>query len=393
MVATGVDTSLLKGIVGANKFILSEKIIEIDPKADGGQKIVWEWKMYDHVVRGDSAAAHPELISGTISSALFYTNQWVHLNSLDYNAKLDLILFSSRVFSELYIIDHSTTTAQAAGHTGGNRGKGGDLLYRWGRASNYKATGGTTLNVMHGCNWIPESYPGGGDIIFFHNNNATSTTGKSLQSQVVEVKPPMDASGNFQFTAGQAFGPAQPTWVFAPTDSFSSSMMSCAFRLPNGNTLALLAYPFSNVSANSLLVEVDSNQKVLSKITMALKGEKVEKANSSTYNPAKIMFYDKTYVGIKALLTNSGINEKNAVAPKGLFSAPDIRLSAGAIEFSNSKRCEIALFNMQGKKVFSSRPSGASYRLETGLVPPGLYCASVSFNHRLMALRTINIVK
>jgi len=31
---------------------------------------------------------------------------------------------------EAITIDHSTTAAQAAGHSGGNRGKEGDLLYR-----------------------------------------------------------------------------------------------------------------------------------------------------------------------------------------------------------------------------------------------------------------------
>jgi hypothetical protein len=57
---------------------------------------------------------------------------WIHLNSIDYNSVLDQILLSSHAISEVWIIDHSTSTAQAASHTGGNSGKGGDIIYRWG---------------------------------------------------------------------------------------------------------------------------------------------------------------------------------------------------------------------------------------------------------------------
>ncbi len=397
LIATNVDTTLLRTVTGA-KYILSEKIIEIDPKAAKGQEIVWEWRIFDHTVKDESAKDHPELIGGKICPALF-SGQWMHLNGLDYNAELDMILFSSRIFSELYIIDHSTTTQEAAGHTGGKRGKGGDILYRWGKPANYKATGGTTINVLHCVNWIPKEYQGAGDIIFFHNNAGSMMPGggKTAQSQVIEIKTTIDNNGGFTRTEGQPFGPAQPTWLFAPTDSFYSFSMSSAFRLPNGNTLAQLAYPTSgggiDISGNSILVEVDNNKNILWKIPLALKGEVVEKTNPSAYNPAKIMYYEKTYAGIQKLLSGSGIYEKNVTASKSSFPRRDIRLAAGGVEFTNSMGCEITLFNMQGKKVYMSRPSSANFRLETGIVPAGLYCASVSLGKRPVALRTINIVK
>ena len=52
------------------------------------------------------------------------------LNAVAYNEDLDQIALSSRFHDEIYIIDHSTTTEEAAGHTGGNS-EWRRLLYRW----------------------------------------------------------------------------------------------------------------------------------------------------------------------------------------------------------------------------------------------------------------------
>ena len=75
-------------------------------------------------------------------------------------------------FSEFWIIDHGTTTAQAAGHTGGRRGRGGDLLYRWGNPRAYRA--GTKadrkLFAQHNAHWIPKGLPGAG--IFWSSTTA-----------------------------------------------------------------------------------------------------------------------------------------------------------------------------------------------------------------------------
>ena len=62
---------------------------------------------------------------------------WMHANAVDYNEDLDQIMISAREFNEVWIIDHSTSTAEAASHSGGMYGKGGDLLYRWGNPEAY----------------------------------------------------------------------------------------------------------------------------------------------------------------------------------------------------------------------------------------------------------------
>jgi len=67
---------------------------------------------------------------------------WNHINSIDYNEKFDQILVSVKNFNEIWIIDHNTTIEEAASHTGGRYGKGGDLLYRWGNPESYKQGSG-----------------------------------------------------------------------------------------------------------------------------------------------------------------------------------------------------------------------------------------------------------
>ena len=149
-----------------------DKIVEIEPqdKPHGG-KIVWEWHIWDHLIQDyDSKKAnygkpadHPELldfnVGDTITTTHFagqhgyfkkagkmlWRNQTpenmgsdvYHFNAIKYNADLDQIAFSSPNLSEIFIIDHSTTTKEAAGHKGGRWGKGGDFLYRWGNPQNY----------------------------------------------------------------------------------------------------------------------------------------------------------------------------------------------------------------------------------------------------------------
>ncbi len=160
---------------------------------------------------------------------------WNHVNGIDYNAGLDQVMLSIRNNSELFVIDHSTTTAQAAGHTGGRYNKGGDILYRWGNPQQYDR--GTTANRMlfqqHHTHWIEPNCPGAGNILIFNNG-----IGRDYSS-VDEIVPPVDTAGNYSLSAGAAFGPSSLTWTYVgtPPASFYSAEISGAQRLPNGNTL------------------------------------------------------------------------------------------------------------------------------------------------------------
>ncbi|MGC4115057.1 MAG: hypothetical protein QM765_10685 [Myxococcales bacterium] len=140
----------------------------------------------------------------------------------------------SRNLSEVWVIDHGTTTDEARGHAGGKRGKGGDLLYRWGRPANYGLPGKQTMLGQHDVHWIPPGLPGEGHLLYFNNG-----LGRGY-STVEEIQTPVDASGAYAVPPfGIPFGPDEVSWLYQadPPKSFYANHISGAQRLPNGNTL------------------------------------------------------------------------------------------------------------------------------------------------------------
>ena len=141
--------------------LMPDHIIEVQPTGPSSGEIVWEWHVWDHLIQDYDpskanygvVADHPELVD--INFVTSSQQDLMHTNSIDYNEELDQILISVRYYSEIWVIDHSTTTEEAAGHTGGKYGKGGDLLYRWGNPRAYKrgTTSDRKLFEQHDATW------------------------------------------------------------------------------------------------------------------------------------------------------------------------------------------------------------------------------------------------
>ena len=225
--------------------IWSEAILELNPITGN---IDWEWHLWDHLIQDvDSSlpnygvvSEHPELFdinngtagsSGNPGGGQGPNGDWMHLNAINYNAELDQIVISSAKQSEILIMDHSTTTEEAAGHTGGNSGKGGDLLYRWGNPQNYDRGNNNDhiLGHQHGINWIHEGSPGAGNLILFNNHHNSNTSGA-----VIEIETPIDENGSYFIEDGEPWGPESFIMVY---NDISTQMQGGAFRQPNGNTL------------------------------------------------------------------------------------------------------------------------------------------------------------
>ena len=152
---------------------------------------------------------------------------------------LDQIVVSVPRFNEIWVIDHSTTTEEAAGHTGGRWGRGGDLLYRWGNPRVYGRGDEATrkLGFQHDVEWVPEGMPGAGHLTVF-NNRVVDVDADGDYSAVFELVPPTDGAGRYVVSETGPFGPEEPTWSYlAPTKwEFFSSGRSGAHRLANGHT-------------------------------------------------------------------------------------------------------------------------------------------------------------
>ena len=275
--------------------IWPDAVIEVRPTRPKGGEVVWEWHAWDHLIQDfdeekayyGSIPDHPERIDVNadhrdraavseaererlremeeMMAAVGYVGDdvdaeeedaeesadeggggapafgaagnpdWLHTNSIDYNAEWDLIVLSTPRMNEIWVIDHGISADEAAWDDGGRWGRGGDLLYRWGNPRNYGAGApeDQALFAQHDARWLP-SAPGELRIQVFNNGGGRPD---GNYSSVDELVLPFDPERGFLREAGQAFGPEEPAWSYSAGESFFAGFISGAQRLSNGNTL------------------------------------------------------------------------------------------------------------------------------------------------------------
>lgn len=238
-IAAGRNPALL-----AEDELWSEAVLEWDPAADS---IVWEWHLWDHLIQDYDArqanygvvADHPELVDINYDTHDGHPD-WLHINAIGYNPVLDQLVLSVPYFDEIWVVDHSTTTAEAASHAGGRAGRGGDLLYRWGNPATYRR--GTaedqTLFFQHDIHWShPQAQPGDpafGQLAVFNNRVSPDSSTANL------FLPPFDAD-DWSYTLDDgAFGPVGfKETRFHPSGRLQavSASVSSVQILTNGNWL------------------------------------------------------------------------------------------------------------------------------------------------------------
>ncbi|MBL7472496.1 aryl-sulfate sulfotransferase [Robertkochia sediminum] len=229
---TGLEDAKAIGYAGEQPDIYTETLVEIDPVSS---EVVWRWDSRDHLVQDamPEAGNFGEVAASPRKIDINYWDQEVtsnldngdlmHANGLAYDEANDLIYMSVNYYSEVWVIDHSTTTEEAAGSEGGNMGYGGDLVYRFGNPSVYRNVAGGRLFYN---NHSPKFVPGTDHMLVYMNGNHTGGPSVVYELDLPEVFALDPDADNEPLVV----------WEYSHPDMYSAKV-SGAERLPNGNTL------------------------------------------------------------------------------------------------------------------------------------------------------------
>lgn len=366
------DSLEARGYTGTSNSLYPTHIIEVQQNGTGGQ-VVWEWHIWDHLIQDVDPTKlnygvvgdHPELMDINVPSTARGGGpgggggDWFHVNGIDYNAELDQIAFTSRYMREIFIIDHSTTTAEAASHSGGNAGKGGDFLFRWGNPSNYDATGARQIPAaVHDVRWIDSSanHQYGGYLQYFNNEG-----GAGGSSTVDAFLPPRTADGyNYAYVQGVGYEPVL-SHQFRHDCRDDADGQSASNRLPNGNV-------FVNLS-RGYMYEVDMNDNL------------VWQYNAG---PAKAFRYTCDYPGIIQLLNDpcgvtTGIEDELRATNINIYPNPSTGLFylnlGNATQIATLEKSQIT--DVQGRVVATF--DGNTRSLDLSDQTPGMYFLTLDF--------------
>lgn len=204
--------------------IYPEAIVEMNPLTE---EIVWEWHVTDHLIQDydstklnyGSVQDNPNKVDINYNSTQD-NGDIMHINGITVDELNDIVYVTVNNYSEIWVLDHSTTTAEAATSSGGNYNLGGDLVYRFGNPLAYDNIGEVTLNDVHYPNLLDT-----GNMLVFSNNIYNQ------QSAVFEYEllPP------YELVSGEDNEP-EMVWSFTDSELYSAGLGG-AVRTPNGNTL------------------------------------------------------------------------------------------------------------------------------------------------------------
>lgn len=379
-------------------YLWGEFIQEIKPIGNSDYEVVWEWHLQDHFVQDyDPSKLNYGVVKDEIGKvdinylgpANFSDDDWWHCNALDYNPALDHILVNSRSNGEMWIIDHSTTTAEAAGNTGGNSNKGGELLYRWGNPAAYNSGVYSDLRMYgsHGHYWIPEGFPNAGKIMYF--NNGDERPGGYYST--VEMIDPQFENGEYLKNDNNRYFPLEPEIVYKASPDpfdFSSRYLSNAKQLINGNV-------FINEGGDGRLFEIDENGNIVwqyfSPIDLWGPNTQGEYVSSSYIDIFRAYKYEPEYAAFVGKDLTPGdliegdseynlcknVSTENEII-KGFQMSYDFGSAILTLENTALEDLQIQIVNINGKLISNERLSVDYLELDLNHLETGIYVVKIT---------------
>ena len=391
-IAAGRDTSTL-----AQGVLWPDWVFELDPSLDS---IVWEWHAWDHLVQDfDSTKANFGVVADEpYKIDLNYGRpdghpDWHHGNSLDYNPGDDLIMLSIPYFDEIWIIDHSTNTEQAASDAGGFGNRGGDLMFRWGNPITYQAgdSSDQKLFFQHDAQWIDDfldfSHP-------YYNRIAVFNNRVGPDYSTANVITPSWSMYDHRYEENPATGRFFPeevdlTLIHPDTFPLYSTGLSGVQFLSNGNVLlnaGRFGYAFEMTPDNEIVWEYVTP---LRAGTPVAQGETLSINNNLTF---RITRYPADYDAFedKDLSTTSYIElDPDTTLCAILTSVDQVMVDEAfkiypnpvndrlTVEWDGMKYAQLEIYTLQGQLLNSVNASGGRKYLDVRNYENGIYMVAV----------------
>lgn len=386
----------------------SEQILEIQPTGATGGNIVWEWHLWDHLIQDfdntkpdfGAVNTNPQLLNINYN-ATAGNSDWIHLNSIDYNVALDQILVSSRVLNEIWVIDHSTSSSEAASHSGGNSGNGGDFLFRWGNPLAYNTGTSTQFFGQHNAQWIQTGLPYENQIMVFNNGNGR--TGGNY-STIEIINPPVDG---FNYTSSLPYLPTTTSWIYndGNPNNFYAQLTSGCQQLSNGNVLFCNGPKgtFKEISASGTILWEYINP-------VSVTGILTQGTTAASNSAFRCTFYPSSYSGfnnqlfssptiiensnsVSSTCTLSTTIDEETIGEETIFVYPNPAKEFINVEFSglNYENISIEITDVFGKVVQKeiSKNENQMFNLNVSSLAAGYYVLKISSGNSVIQKKII----
>ena len=354
--------------------LVTDVVIEIDSSSG---EILWEWDIFDHVVQErDSSlgnygvvADHPELLNLDAISTVDWTfDESFMINGFDYNPDLEQVMLSVRKMSEVIVIDRTTTTEEAASHSGGLYGKGGDILFRWGNPSNYNAgdEDDRKLYFQHNPKWITQG-PNVGKISMFNNGLDRSFDGSPF-SEAPVVDTQVDSDGNYSLDDQNQYASGDPFFCFKPNDPidyFYSQYLSGVEHMSNGNA-------YFTDGESSKLLELNDSGDIVWQFNIPFTGFRTEKYPADYSAFANVDVTPGDYLPYTSIHPNCVVSNTKDI---DLQQVSVMHFQNDRIEVSNQEQLSLSfsLLDSQGRVHFNASSSELTSIIELDHLSAGFY--------------------